>query len=105
MSEVVVIAVFCAREGEEDTIQAALGELIAKTQGEPGCLRYALHRDTADPRRLVILERWRDQAALDAHFTMPYVSGLRAHMDRLEEPPMVVVTTPVVVGDELKGRL
>src|SRR5258708_39374765 len=34
---------------------------------EPGCEHYELHRDVADPSRLLMLERWRDEEAIAMH--------------------------------------
>ncbi|HJU19739.1 MAG TPA: antibiotic biosynthesis monooxygenase family protein [Stellaceae bacterium] len=34
---------------------------------EPGCEQFEVFRSALDPDRLVLLERWADQAALDAH--------------------------------------
>jgi quinol monooxygenase YgiN len=37
------------------------------TRSEPGCLEYAMSADPADPARVLLFERWADQAAFDAH--------------------------------------
>ena len=34
---------------------------------EPGCEQFEVFRSALDPDRLVLLERWADQAALDVH--------------------------------------
>lgn len=34
---------------------------------EPGCEQFEIFQGVADPDRLTLLERWADQAALDAH--------------------------------------
>ncbi|MGH7055881.1 MAG: putative quinol monooxygenase [Stellaceae bacterium] len=34
---------------------------------EPGCEQLEVFRSALDPDRLVLMERWTDQAALDAH--------------------------------------
>jgi quinol monooxygenase YgiN len=34
---------------------------------EPGCEQFEMFRSVVDPDKLAILERWTDQAALDAH--------------------------------------
>jgi quinol monooxygenase YgiN len=59
------------------TIQVAAGEVAAFTDAfnalraitrqEPGCERYELFRSTADPDRMVMLERWANQELLDKH--------------------------------------
>ena len=59
------------------TITAAAGkgaELAQAYRGrceecskEPGCEQFEIFQGVADPDRLTLLERWTDQAALDAH--------------------------------------
>jgi len=50
---------------------------------EPGCEQFEVFRSVLDPDKLVLLERWADQAALDAHGKVnatraPMPSGLRS---------------------------
>jgi quinol monooxygenase YgiN len=49
---------------------------------EPGCEQYEIFQSALDPDKLVLLERWTDQAALDRHAQVnaarpPLPSGLR----------------------------
>ena len=46
-------------------------EHVARSRSEPGCLAHAVHQDAENPRRLVFVEQWSDQAALAAHFKVP----------------------------------
>ena len=106
MSNVVVVATFKIRDGKEDEALAALSSVIEQTHAEAGCLAYALHRDKRDPRTLVLVERWTSQVALDSHFQQPYVAQLGASAAELvSEPPVIVFTEPVPVGDPMKGAL
>ncbi len=50
---------------------------------EPGCEQFEVFQSVLDPDRLVLLERWTDQAALDVHAKVnqtrqPVPPGLRA---------------------------
>jgi quinol monooxygenase YgiN len=40
------------------------------TRQEPGCLEYVMSADPADPARVMLFERWADQAAFDAHMVV-----------------------------------
>lgn len=64
--------------GELDRLQAEMEKQVAATNAEEGCLYYNFARDVADADRLVISERWRDQAALDAHFSTPHMAHFNA---------------------------
>jgi quinol monooxygenase YgiN len=105
MSEVVVVATLRAAEGNEDEVLAGLSELAAATHTEEGCIAYTLHRGLDDPGRIVMIERWRSRADLDAHFAQPYVAaaGDRAHL--LAEAPQVHFLAPAPAGHAEKGRL
>jgi quinol monooxygenase YgiN len=39
----------------------------AEIIGEPGCEQFEVFQSAVNPDKLVLLERWTDQAALDAH--------------------------------------
>ena len=60
--------------GQIDQLQAEMATQIAATRAEDGCELYAFARDLVDPDTLIISERWRDQAAIDAHFHSPHMA-------------------------------
>lgn len=39
----------------------------AEVMKEPGCEQFEVFQSVVDPDKLTLLERWRDQAALDTH--------------------------------------
>ncbi len=41
--------------------------LVPAARAEPGVLAFDVYRDPAEPRAFVLVERFRDQAAHDAH--------------------------------------
>ena len=43
---------------------------------EPGCLGYQVLRSLEDPAGLVLIESYRDEAALDAHLSSPHYQDL-----------------------------
>lgn len=58
--------------GKRDALLAAILPLVRATrEEEPGCLEYAFTADTVEDDRIVVLERWHDEAALAAHFAHP----------------------------------
>lgn len=40
---------------------------MVSTRAEAGCLEYVMSADPVDPTRVMLFERWEDQAAFDAH--------------------------------------
>ena len=57
-----------------ERLRAALVENIHATRAEPGCLEYTYAVDFAEPDLLRVLERWTDEAALDAHSRAPHMA-------------------------------
>ena len=65
--EFVVIAQYRVRAGEEEKVEAALRQMVAPTRAEPGNLDYQVFRDPTDPALFVLVERYADEAAFEAH--------------------------------------
>lgn len=100
---VVVVATIRAQPEHHAAVLAAFRDAVPAVHVEDGCLLYALHeRDD----RLVVVEQWESQEALDAHSGGPAIEALGARIsDLLAEAPDVVVLTPVPAGDEDRGRV
>lgn len=62
-----------------------LNLLAAESQKEDGCIGYDLYRNTVCPDELIIVETWRDQAALDAHALTPHYTAILPQLkDKME---------------------
>jgi quinol monooxygenase YgiN len=65
-----LVVTITAKPGKGSELAQAYRERCAECRQEPGCEQFEIFRGVADPDRLTLLERWRDQAALDAHATL-----------------------------------
>jgi quinol monooxygenase YgiN len=75
-----VVATLKIKPGREPEFEAVAKELVAKVNAhEPGCKLYALHVGEA-PHTYVFLERYVDQAAVDAHRATEYFKALGRKM-------------------------
>ena len=82
-------------------VVAALTEAAPLAHAEDGCQLYAL---TEAEDRLVMIEQWATQEALDAHNAGPVLAGILPRLKGcLASAPEVVLLTPHPVGD--KGTL
>jgi quinol monooxygenase YgiN len=81
MSELNVVATIPVKPEHVDALRAALTQLAEATREESGCLSYDLFESAAAPGTFVTLERWVDQAALDAHMESPHVAAAFAAAD------------------------
>ncbi len=74
MTELNAVATIPAKAGSEDAVREALTTLATATRSEDGCLSYDLFESGSAPGTFVTVERWTDQAALDAHLATPHVA-------------------------------
>ena len=75
-----VVATIKVKPGMEQQFEAVAKELVAKVNAnEPGCRLYALHRAEA-PQPYVFMERYTDQAAVEAHRATDYFKALGRKM-------------------------
>lgn len=73
-----IIATIVAQTEHRETVLQALTAMLTPTRAEAGCRQYDLHVDQSDPNRLVMIERWSDDAALDAHIATSHMAQLKA---------------------------
>jgi quinol monooxygenase YgiN len=103
--EVTVVALFRVKpDGVERALEVLRG-LIEASHGEEGCVKYTLHRAKNEPHSYCIVERWRSQADLDAHFGRPHMAPLQEAVALLAEPPQILFCEPIAAGDPEKGSL
>lgn len=80
-----IVATIKVKAGMEQQFEAVAKELVAKvTANEPGCRLYALHRAEA-PLTYVFMERYADQAAVEAHRGTDYFKALGRKMGEFME--------------------
>ena len=61
-----------------DRARGPMRTMVAASRAEEGCLDYAYAQDMLDPGLIHVVERWRDQAALTAHFATEHMAAWRA---------------------------
>jgi quinol monooxygenase YgiN len=86
-----VVATLKVKPGMERQFEAVAKELVAKVHAnEPGCTLYALHRDEV-AGTYVFMERYVDQAAVDAHRATDHFKTLGRKMgEYMDGRPEVV---------------
>ena len=66
-----------AREMEESGTAAAI-------RAEDGNLRYAYFLPMDDPETVLLIDQWRDQAAIDAHHASPMMGKIAALREKYD---------------------
>ncbi len=68
---IIIVASIETQPETYDEVESLSLAHVLRSRSEPGCVSHAVHRDVENPLRLVFIERWADQASLDAHFAVP----------------------------------
>jgi quinol monooxygenase YgiN len=77
-----LVVTITAAPGKGSELARAFQPRCADVMKEPGCEQFEIFQSVLDPDRFALLERWADQAALDAHAKVnatrpPLPPGLR----------------------------
>ena len=64
---VVLVVTWMAKVGREAEVAAVFSKLTEESRKEPGCVMYVAHRHKTEPRRFLVYEQYKDDAALEAH--------------------------------------
>lgn len=67
-----VIAKLGVKEGKMDEAVAMIKTLVAEVAKEEGTLIYKFCKDAKKPNTLVVMEAYKDKAALQAHSSTPH---------------------------------
>jgi quinol monooxygenase YgiN len=73
------------KKGAEKEFEAAFAKAIPASRKETGNLAYDLNRDTQDPSRYLVYERWKDLAALESHFKTSHLKALLSELPKVTE--------------------
>jgi quinol monooxygenase YgiN len=68
-SKMVIIAKLSVKPEKTKDFIVAAKEIIDKSNQESGCLSYQLYQDPYDHSKFVFVEEYKNQAAVDSHFT------------------------------------
>ncbi|HEX4112563.1 MAG TPA: putative quinol monooxygenase [Stellaceae bacterium] len=77
-----LVVTLTASPGKGAELAQAMRGRCAEVMKEPGCEQFEAFQSALDPDKIVLLERWQDQAALDTHMKVnatraPLSEGLR----------------------------
>ena len=78
-----LVVTITAAQGKGAALAQAFKGRCAEVMQEPGCEQFEVFQSALNPARLVLLELWKDQAALDVHAKVnatrpPMPEGLRS---------------------------
>lgn len=80
----IVLAKARVGEGALEPAMAAIAAMVAASNAEEGCIAYAFTQDLLEPGVIHIVEKWKDEAALAAHFATPHMAAFGAAIAGLD---------------------
>jgi quinol monooxygenase YgiN len=69
---VVLVVTWMAKVGRESDVAGVFSKLTEESRKEPGCAMYLVHRHKTEPRRFLVYEQYKDDAALEVHRASPH---------------------------------
>lgn len=81
MEELKIVATITAKAEFVDEIKQALHTVAGATRKEEGNISYVLHEDVSDMTKLVLLEVWKSQEAIDIHNASAHFSAFKVAID------------------------
>ena len=70
-----------ARAFAEEMVQSGV---VSAIRAEDGNLRYAYYLPMDDPETVLLIDQWRDQAAIDAHHVSPMMGKIAALREKYD---------------------
>lgn len=71
-----IVAKFIVNNGEEEKFINLVNELGIASRAEEGCIEYILHKDVDKALTYCIIEKWKDQTAIDEHNSSPHFTSI-----------------------------
>jgi autoinducer 2-degrading protein len=97
---VLFVPVVVKPEERERFLKAIEDDSTCSVRDEPGCLRFDVLQDQADPNRYYFYEVYQDEAAFQAHTQTPHLARWREASEQcLTERPQAIRANTVFPRD------
>ncbi|MGE0021505.1 MAG: putative quinol monooxygenase [Draconibacterium sp.] len=87
-----IVAKFTVNAGEEKKFVELVNQLGEASRAEAGCIEYILHKDVQKSLTYCIIEKWKDQAAVDFHNSTPHFTSAVPQIVAISEVAIDVYT-------------
>lgn len=85
------------KEGTAAKAETALNRALPASQNDKGCVDYTVYRDTQQPNRFLVYERWENFGCFKAHTESEHITKLLDEMrDLLAAAPQIRVVVPAL---------
>lgn len=102
--EVIVLLTLQFKPGTAEKVLASVVPSIRPTRAEAGNNDFQVFEVQGSPDKLIIFERWKSQAALEAHWQLPYTKEALALFDEYLVEPLSQTKDVAHLLDAAKRR-
>lgn len=85
-----IIAKVYLKPGKEADFIKTAQVIIENSNTEPGCENYALYQDPIEKTNFVFVERYKNQDAVDSHFSKPYFKDFGPKISDMTSKPLEI---------------
>lgn len=78
-----IVAKFVVQPEKEEEFLKLAKVLIVASKEEKGCIEYGLHKDVNKERTYCMLEKWKDQAAIDEHNSSKHFTSIVPQLGKM----------------------
>jgi (4S)-4-hydroxy-5-phosphonooxypentane-2,3-dione isomerase len=96
---VLVVSLRVKPDKDRQFLAAVEANAAASRRDEPGCRRFDVLRDSDDPHHYLLYEMYDDQAAFQAHRSMPHFAVWRRAVAECVEEQVNTATSLLFSGD------
>nr|WP_320021794.1 putative quinol monooxygenase [uncultured Draconibacterium sp.] len=82
---ITIVAKFIVQKGQESAFLELVEELGEVSRAEAGNIEYVLHKKVDDPLTYCLIEKWKDQAAIDFHNNSLHFTTIVPKIGKLAE--------------------
>jgi quinol monooxygenase YgiN len=86
---IVALGDIYAQPGAREVVRELMRGTQDRARAQPGCISYTFAESLEDPCHFVLMQEWRDQAALDEHYRSAafadYQEQIAPHVERSSE--------------------
>lgn len=79
---VTILATYVAAEGNEEKLAEGLRDYVPMVLTEPGCIAFDVYRGIDNHRLFILVERYADRAAVDAHMAADHFTAVAVEVLR-----------------------
>lgn len=102
-SGIVIIATLTATPQNRDHLLRALEELLPAARAESGVYTFLLHENRQQPGQFTLYEHFRDQTAIDTHFSSPHFGRISNALAQYADGPAILTYHRPLHHTEIPG--